>query len=90
MPAPAETVTWENAVWNEKLLSRERAANMSGTWGLKMDGQYLRCAQCDGNVTMLPRDGKIINVDGIIAAVVRHMVMSAHGYTLSGGALNER
>lgn len=83
MPAPPETLSWENAVWNPKLITRARAADMCGTWGLTIDGQYLRCAQCDGNVTMLPRDGRILNIDGMISAVVRHMTMN-HDYKLSG------
>ena len=32
---------------------------------------------------MLPGDGKIVNIDGMISAVVRHMTMN-HGYSLSG------
>ncbi len=70
--------------WNDKLLSRSRAADMSGGWEIKVDGRYFRCAACDMNIMMLPSDGKIINVDGIMSSVVRHMVTTAHGYTLSG------
>ena len=69
--------------WDERLITRHKAADMAGIWELKLDHPYLRCAQCDGNVTMLPGDGKIINVDGMISAVVRHMTMN-HGYSLSG------
>ena len=70
-------------IWDDRLLTRHHAADMAGTWDLKMDHPYLRCAVCDGNVTMLPAAGKIISTDGIIAAVVRHMAGN-HGYSLSG------
>lgn len=70
-------------IWDGRLITRSRAAGMSGTWALTMDPPYLRCAGCGGNVTKLPGAGKTINVDGIIAAVVRHMVMN-HGHSLSG------
>ena len=70
-------------VWDDRLITRHHAADMAGTWELKMDAPYLRCGLCDGNVTMLPGNGKIINVDGIITVVVRHMTMN-HGYSLSG------
>lgn len=70
-------------IWDERLITRHHAADMSGTWDLKMDLPYIRCAQCDGNVTMLPSDGKLVNIDGFIAAVVRHMAGN-HGYSLSG------
>lgn len=75
---------WRHVVWDDRLLSRHRAADMSGTWGIKIDYPYLRCGQCDMNIMMLPRDGKLISVDGLMSAVVRHMVMSKHGYVLSG------
>ena len=67
--------------WNEKLITRERAANMCGTWRIKTDLPYLRCAECDMNILKLP---EFTDIDKLIAAVVRHMVMTKHGYTLSG------
>ena len=74
-------------IWDERLITRERAANLCGTWELKMDYQdgntYLRCGICDGNITRLPSDGMILSVDVLIAAVVRHMAMN-HDYNLSG------
>ena len=74
-------------IWDERLITRQRAADMCGTWELKMDYQetatYLRCAVCDGNVTRLPSDLMALNVDTLISAVVRHMCMS-HDYNLSG------
>jgi hypothetical protein len=70
-------------IWDERLITRERAANMCGTWQLKMELPYMRCGICDGNITKLPSDGKIVDIDGLISAVVRHMTMS-HGYSLSG------
>lgn len=80
-------------IWDERLITRHRAADMAGTWNIKVDyagphTAYLRCAQCDGNITLLPTAGKIINVDGMISAVVRHMAGN-HGYSLSGSGLNE-
>ena len=69
--------------WDDRLITRHHAADMAGTWELKMDAPYLRCAQCDGNITMLPGNGKTLNVDGIISLVVGHMVRN-HGYELSG------
>ena len=80
-----------SVIWDERLITRQRAADMCGTWQLKVDvqsviapeGVYLRCGQCDGNVTRLPAPGKIIDIDGLISAVVRHMTMN-HGYSLSG------
>jgi hypothetical protein len=75
-------------IWNEKLITRHRAADMAGTWLLKMDLPYLRCGQCDGNITMLPSNGKIVDIDGLISAVVRHMCMN-HGYSLSGTGVSD-
>lgn len=75
-------------VWDSRLITRHHAADMSGKWQLKMDLPYIRCAQCDGNVTMLPSEGKLINIDGLIAAVVRHMAGN-HGYPLSGSAYGD-
>ena len=74
--------------WDERLITRHRAADMAGTWALKLDHPYRRCAQCDGNVTRLPAEGKIIDIDGLISAVVRHMTGN-HGYSLSGTGLSD-
>lgn len=71
-------------VWNDKLLSRSRAADMSGDWELKLDYPYLRCNLCNMNVLKLPDNDALITVDGIMSATVRHMTTTAHGYTLSG------
>lgn len=71
-------------IWNDKLLTRDRAANMCGTWNIKLDYPYLRCSDCDMNILRLPENGMIITVDSVISAVVRHMVMTKHGYNLSG------
>jgi hypothetical protein len=70
-------------VWDERLITRHHAADLAGTWDLTIDAPYLRCAACEGNVTMLPGNGKLINTDGIISLVVGHMVR-CHGYSLSG------
>ena len=75
-------------IWDERLITRQRAADMCGTWHLKIDNSdydvvYLRCGQCDGNVIRLPATGKLIDIDGLISATVRHMTMN-HGYSLSG------
>ena len=75
--------------WNDKLLTRHRAADMAGTWHIKVNLPYLRCGQCGMNIMMLPSDGMLIDVDGIISRVVSHMTTSAHGYNLSG-ARDER
>ena len=82
-----------SVTWDERLITRQRAADMCGTWPLKMDYQtpgttsggvaYLRCGQCSGNVIRLPGPGKIVDIDGLISATVRHMTMN-HGYSLSG------
>lgn len=74
-------------VWDERLITRHRAADMAGPWELIMDAPYLRCAACFGNVTMLPANEKVITVDGIIGLVVGHMVRN-HGYSLSGSGNN--
>ena len=74
-----------SVTWDERLISRHRAADMAGVWDLKVDHPYLRCGQCDGNVTKLPDAGKLLNMDGLISAVVRHMTMN-HGYALSGAS----
>ena len=76
------------AVWDERLMTRARAADMAGMWELYLDHEqpditFLRCSTCKGNVTLLPADGKIISVDGMIAAVLGHMV-KCHGCSLSG------
>ena len=70
-------------IWDERLITRQRAADMCGTWDLKIDFPYLRCSLCDGNVTKLPSAGMLLNADVLISAVVRHMCMS-HDYNLSG------
>ena len=74
--------------WDERLITRQRAADMCGTWPLKMDHPYLRCGQCDGNVTRLPASGKLLDIDGLISASVRHMTGN-HGYSLSGTGLSD-
>lgn len=71
------------AVWDDRLITQARAAAMAGSWDLKIDAPYLRCAACDGNVTMLPGNGKVITTDQLISLVVGHMVRN-HGYSLSG------
>lgn len=78
--------------WDERLISQDRAISLSGSWPLTVeyagpDSAYLRCVTCSGNVTLMPSAGKSISVDGIIAAVLGHMVR-CHHYTLSGGAQN--
>jgi hypothetical protein len=81
-------------IWDERLITRERAANLCGTWPLTVDhplredgtnspNAHLRCGTCDGHITRLPSDGMLLSVDVLIAAVVRHMAMS-HDYNLSG------
>lgn len=74
-------------VWDERLITRHRAADMAGTWELTIDAPYLRCAQCFGNVTMLPANGKVITTDAVLGLVVGHMVRN-HGYSLSGSGQN--
>lgn len=70
-------------IWDERLITRERAANLCGTWAIKLDYPYLRCGICDGNITRLPADGKLFDLDTLISAGVRHMCMN-HDYNLSG------
>ena len=70
-------------IWDERLITRQRAADMCGTWPLAVDHPYLRCKDCGGNVIKLPAEGKIVDIDGLISAAVRHMTMN-HGYSLSG------
>ena len=77
-----------SVIWDERLITRQRAADMCGTWHVWIDNSdydvvYLRCGQCDGNVIRLPATGKLIDIDGLISATVRHMTMN-HGYSLSG------
>ena len=72
-----------SVTWDDRLITRHHAADMAGPWELKMDPPYLRCKECGGNVLMLPAEGKIIDIDGLISATVRHMTMN-HGYSLSG------
>ena len=76
------------AIWNDKLITRGRAADMCGLWDIKLDYPYLRCHMCDGNITRLPGDGKLTSIDALIAAVLRHMC-SSHGYSLSGAGNDE-
>jgi hypothetical protein len=81
-------------IWDERLITRQKAADMCGTWPLKVhteDGAvFLRCGQCDMGITRLPAEGKLTDIDALIAAAVRHMVMSAHGYVLSGAGNEDR
>ena len=72
-----------SATWDERLITRQRAADLCGTWSLSMDYPYLRCGDCTGNITKLPSEGKTLDIDNLIAAVVRHMCMN-HDYKLSG------
>ena len=81
-------------VWNDKLITREQAANLSGDWDLVIDNQdynltFLRCGICFGNVTRLPSDKMNFSVDALISAVVRHMCM-VHDYRLSGAGNDDR
>jgi len=74
--------------WDERLITRARAADMAGTWRIKVDNHeydvvFLRCAQCDGNIMQLPKSGQLLDTDRIISAVLGHMV-KCHGYSLSG------
>jgi hypothetical protein len=70
-------------IWDERLISRARAADLCGNWAVKLDYPFLRCGVCDGNITKLPGEGKLFNLDVLISAAVRHMCMS-HDYYLSG------
>ena len=75
-------------VWDERLITRSRAADLCGTWEIKMDYpqpdvSVLRCNICDGMIQRLPDAGKLLTIDGLIGTVLGHMVKS-HGYTLSG------
>ena len=71
------------AIWDERLITRERAANMCGSYPVKVDSNtFLRCWKCDGNITLLV-GGRMLNVDQIIGVVLRHMC-SSHDYKLSG------
>jgi hypothetical protein len=77
-------------IWDDRLISRAQAADMCGTWQIKIDNadydiNYLRCGICDGNITRLPSSGLITYIDNLMAAVVRHMSMN-HDYPLSGRA----
>ena len=81
------------AIWNDKLITRGRAADMCGLWDIKLDHHdkgivFFRCHICDGNITRLPSDGKLTSIDALIAAVLRHMC-SSHGYSLSGAGNDE-
>ena len=76
------------AIWDERLITRHRAADRCGTWQLTVDPPYLRCKDCGGNVLKLPAPGKIVDIDGLISAVVRHMTVN-HGYSLSGTGVSD-
>ena len=80
-------------IWDERLITRARAADSCGDWGLKVDYAdeglvFLRCWKCDGNVMLLPSAGTMINVDGIITATLGHKV-KCHGFNLSGASNDE-
>ena len=77
-----------SVTWDERLISRQRAADMCGTWHLAVDHPYLRCADCTGNILKLPAEGKVVDIDGLISATVRHMTMN-HGYSLSGTGVQD-
>ena len=72
-------------VWDERLITRERAVNLCATWQLTTDGSYLRCGTCDGNVSQFPTEGRVFDIDGLIGQVLGHMV-KCHNYSLSGNA----
>jgi hypothetical protein len=74
--------------WDNRLISRHRAADMAGTWQLKTDYPFLRCALCDMNIIKLA-EGMITDADQLISSVVRHMSTTAHAYPLSGKGLND-
>ena len=71
-------------VWDERLINRNRAADLCGTWGISTDGDYFRCSTCGGNITQLPGAGKSFTIDDLIGLVLGHMV-KCHEYSLSGG-----
>ena len=74
-------------IWDERLLGRHRAADIAGQQQVKLDGEYLRCGDCDMNIQQM-REGSLYSVDDIIAATVRHLSTTAHAVPLSGRGLN--
>jgi hypothetical protein len=86
---PIDRISSENSTWDPRLITRDRAANLCGTWRLTVHNEqpdvvFFRCTICDGNVMMLPQGGKQVDVDSIIAQTLGHMV-KCHNFSLSGG-----
>jgi hypothetical protein len=73
--------------WDERLISRARAADLCGTWTIKSDPPFLRCGICSGSILRLPDPGFTFTGDTFISAVTGHMV-KCHNYSLSGGPQN--
>jgi hypothetical protein len=69
------------ARWDERLLSRERAARLAGphplTAACAAGGMRLLCGAC-GQSCGTWRDGDATSADDVTAAVLRHLV-TAHG-----------
>lgn len=72
-------------VWDERLISREKALHLAGGKPIWADGVFWRCGIggcCQSIGSFRNRD---TSVDDILAAVVRHHV-TAHGMILSGAS----
>ena len=75
-------------VWDERLITRSRAADIAGPHQVRLDTEYIRCAGCDMNILRMT-EGALFSVDDIIASTVRHLATTAHAVPLSGKGLND-
>ena len=53
---------------------------------MRLDGEYLRCGDCDMNILQM-KQGNLYTVDDIISSAVRHLSTTAHKIPLSGRGL---
>jgi len=80
-------------VWDDRLISRERALQLAGRWPVHFDVTrihvYVRCLRCGQSCGRFvttpgaPNDSRPTDVEEILAAVLRHAV-TAHDLALSG------
>jgi hypothetical protein len=71
--------------WDQRLMSREKACALTADWPLLFSSApgvtYVQCGKCTLAMTTVPA-GTPVTHDGLVPAILRHMVMQ-HGQALN-------